>query len=550
MACICPKLNQKVFWTFIIIFVFTIVSLFISTLNYCLCIYKLKSELNDPNIDLSGIGGFRFDYSSTPYNPEYNPNMALGYTGKPIFDCYKGECSYYNEYSCEKEKCTYDEDGYKEDCETITSTCTQTTYEIKYSNSKSCRNTNGKSCDSSSCNKNIDYKSKECFCFRDKDSEEYSPSYSCNADNVIFNWKNNYYYKYILDRGFNYLNNAVPSNQNCPKGMRQCGILDEFGNKLCLPSNFLCPINNVTLIKPENNYKYENYTIDGVTIYITSNAIKDGRVFGGFYVDTDLMINYNIGECQIITTGKISDLLKSHKNILYKDSLNFNPYKDKNIDEKGKAYLKWCIPGVGKERNITKIKELMKVYELNKTANSKVNKLIDNNQMPYFMSLSGLIGIIISLLLVLLSFKYKTNCGLVVSFMFIMIGLSLFFGGSISSIFCQSYFSDLNKLNLDRNIFKVTATLNIIGFCLNLLLLIFIIGFYCKLCKLLPISDSNIYIVDNNYNKFKDKNNKELEKKYDDSQQNNNNDSDSNAYDNFKNNNQPSNTYPLTPDID
>ena len=55
------------------------------------------------------------------------------------------------------------------------------------------------------------------------------------------------------------------------------------------------------------------------------------------------MKNYNIGECQIITTGKISELLNSHKNKLYKNSLNFDPYEDKNIDQKGKAYLKWCI---------------------------------------------------------------------------------------------------------------------------------------------------------------------------------------------------------------
>ena len=549
MICICQNLNPKFFWPFIICFVITIVALFISTLIFCLCNYKFELEINDPNIDLSRLGGFRFNYISTPLIQEYDHKNVLGYTGKPIFDCFKGECQYYKKYPCEVEICEYDEDNQPYDCKTRQTTCSKSTNFFDYYSSNTCRNYNGKYCDTSSCNKQIQYDYKKCACTRETNTEQYSNLYSCTADNVIFNWKNNYYSRGSSSE-FNYLNNAFPSNQNCPNGMKQCGILDELGNKLCLPSNYECPINNVTLIKPENNYKYENYTIDGVTIYYTNDAKEDGRVLGGFYVDTDLMINYNIGECQIISTGKISELLKSHKNILYKDSLNFNPYKDKNIDEKGKAYLKWCIPGVGKERNITKIKELMKVYELNKTANSKVNKLIDNNQMPYFMSLSGLIGTIISLLLVLLSFKYKTNCGFAVSFIFIMIGLFFFFGGSISSIFCQSYFSDLNKLNLDRNIFKVTATLNIIAFCLNLLLLIFIIGFYCKLCKLLPISDSNIYIVDNNYNKFKDKNNKELEKKYDDSQQNNNKDSDSNAYDNFKNNNQPSNTYPLTPDID
>jgi len=42
--------------------------------------------------------------------------------------------------------------------------------------------------------------------------------------------------------------------------------------------------------------------------------------------------------------------MKNHENKLYKKSLNFDPYKDKDIDRKGKAFLKWCIPAVGKKK--------------------------------------------------------------------------------------------------------------------------------------------------------------------------------------------------------
>ena len=38
--------------------------------------------------------------------------------------------------------------------------------------------------------------------------------------------------------------------------------------------------------------------VDGVTIYYTNEAIEDGKVLGGFYVDSDLMRNYNIGRNQ------------------------------------------------------------------------------------------------------------------------------------------------------------------------------------------------------------------------------------------------------------
>ena len=111
--------------------------------------------------------------------------------------------------------------------------------------------------------------------------------------------------------------------------------LDELGNKLCVSSRYSCPINYITLNNSDKNYTYYNYSIGDLTIYYTNEAVNDGKIVGGLYVDSDLMINYNIGECKIITTGKISELLNSHPNKLYRKRLAFNPYKDKDIDKKG-----------------------------------------------------------------------------------------------------------------------------------------------------------------------------------------------------------------------
>ena len=179
-------------------------------------------------------------------------------------------------------------------------------------------------------------------------SDYYSSSYYCTADNMILNWKN-YYYDHSTGY-INYLKDVVPSNEDCPHDMKECGILDELGNKLCISESSPCPINYITLNPTDKNYTYKNITVDGVTIYYTNEAIYDGKVVGGFYVDSDLNINYNIGDCQIIATGKISELMNSHENKLYKKSLTFDPYKSKDIDRKGKAYLKWCIPAVGKKK--------------------------------------------------------------------------------------------------------------------------------------------------------------------------------------------------------
>ena len=341
---------------------------------------------------------------------------------------------------------------------------------------------------------------------------------------------------------FNYSNNAVPANGNCPSNMHQCGILDEFGNKLCYPIGYNCPINYITLNSSDKNYNYKEYTIGGVKIYYTNEAIEDGKVLGGFYVDSDLMIKYNIGECQIIDTSEISELLNSQKNELYRNNLEFDVYKDENIDKKGKAYLKWCIPGVGKERNITLVKQLTLDYELNKTTNINITKFTKGIKVPYFICLPGYIIVTITLIIttILISFRKLMGCGGV------NMGGTIFFSlitlvGSFSSFVTHSELCDVNKSNFNQDIFNTIIRLNITIFWINFPLTIFIIFFICYLTCLneKPLFDKNIK-TDNNYKSLEDKKETELQNKCDnDSEQNNT------PYDNY---NQYSKSFPLTPE--
>ena len=509
------KLYSREFFFSLIILFLWIISFFFSTLKYCLYIYKLKLEENEPNIiDLSGIKSFSFS-KTTSNNPEYNPKISnLGYTGQLIFDCYKGECKY---YGCGK-----------------AGTCNFT----EYSSSKLCRNTEGLSCEA--CNKR--YSSYECSCSHLIDSNEYSKEYSCYADNIIYNWKNLYFNRINqTEFGFNYITNSVPANENCPPDKKQCGILDELGNKLCYPKNLTCPINYVTLNSSDKNYTYEEYTIDGVTIYYTNKAIEDGKVLGGFYVDSDLMRNYNIGECQIITTGKISELLNSHKNKLYKNSLNFDPYKDKNIDQKVKAYLKWCIPGVGKERNITLIKKLMEDFKLNKTTNNNINDNIKGMKIFYFLALPGYIitTIIFTITTILIKLR-KIMCFIGYAFGFTAMPNTLTLFSIIGSMVSHSEFFEINISNFNQNTFKLLIILNITIFWFHILLTIFIIIFFCYIAYIPNIKPTiDIPKGENNYKSLEDKNTTEL--------QNKNNASAFSAYDNY-NKNSNDKTYPLTPE--
>ena len=103
----------------------------------------------------------------------------------------------------------------------------------------------------------------------------------------------------------------------------------------------------------------------------------------------------------------------------------------------------------------------------------------------------------------------------------------------------------MDKIELYHKIFKVSTSLDIITFCLKILLFIAFIAYFCYIC---------IY---RKYSKFKsdyqsDDNIKtnELITKCDDVTPQNNNHSDFKEYDKPRTNNQPSNTntYPLTPE--
>ena len=146
-------------------------------------------------------------------------------------------------------------------------------------------------------------------------------------------------------------------------------------------------------IKNDSKSDYKEFTIDDTTYYYTNKKNETGKIVGGLYADSDLLIKYKEVDCEILETDSISSFLKSNTNSLYKNSLDFNPNEDKNIDSKGKAFLKWCVPGVEKEeKNISIIRELNEIYEYNKTKNKEnIMPIIDNFEKPFFLGLTGYI---------------------------------------------------------------------------------------------------------------------------------------------------------------
>ena len=78
-----------------------------------------------------------------------------------------------------------------------------------------------------------------------------------------------------------FLNNSVLENEECQKGYKKCGKLDDMGNYLCLPENEECPINDIIFSDhPREDLENLNYTYTnlGDKYFYYTNSSKDKPV--------------------------------------------------------------------------------------------------------------------------------------------------------------------------------------------------------------------------------------------------------------------------------
>ena len=470
-----------------------LVSFILTIVNYRISTNSLYYfEKNFPDYNFTGLRDFEFIRKSNNGGKQeyslYSPN--LGNTGKLIFDCYNGLCKYYNQYKCgdSKQLTCYERKDYS------TLSC-----------SRECRISNASNCGLSNCKSG--YASYTTMCSHEKETEEYFDQQSCYADNIIYSWENHYYSSTNATKygRYSYLNGVVPSSESCPSGTKMCGILDNLGNKLCISNSEDCPINYITLDKSNLPYTFKSTTIDNLTIYYTNEATEKGKIVGGLFVDSDLLIKYNKEDCEILATSTISSLLNSQNNKLYRNSLNFDPYKE-DIDQKGKSYLKWCVPGYGKEKSIAKIKKLHDEYLYNISMNENVIPYLDNLQFSTLGNIPGNIDGIFAICIFCFLFyrqnnlnnKYKKDyldrmaatiflCIMCFATFVLIIGIFLF----------RSSRSQLTKAiqQEQKNSFTTIYTNNTICIWINVIIIVFNLGllFYRSRYLVNKTNNQNIY---------------------------------------------------------
>ena len=269
-----------------------------------------------------------FDFIDNISIPEY-PHENLGLTGKLILDCYTGTCI---KEILHKETYT--------SCSDHRSSCTESVYywtEYRPIIDRFC---------SEQC---YEYKSEECNCteeFQEKGTcehkmnDNYIEGKICYAYNTIYFWKGKRY-KILNESIYNYLENAVLKDEECPKGTKYCGILDGNENKLCIKSNLKCPINYISDDEANNNQNYSTFSFGNKTFYYGYNdSLKDKKIVMGLMVETDLYLNEDNYEKEILDLYNISEFLKGNQNLFKNINLGYDPYSEEDIDKKGNSYLK------------------------------------------------------------------------------------------------------------------------------------------------------------------------------------------------------------------
>ena len=304
--------------------------------------FKKLEEIAPEDIYITGIKSFTFTEESEQI--EYKNNIPnLGNTNTIDFDCYKGYCrkeyKYNNYYSyinnnsfttsynflftkinentkkdnnknIKRKIISFNDDyDYDDDDDTYIGN------ELNYICSKECYEEQGKYCNS--CPREYIRSKGECkTAYREKD---YYSSELCFANHLILKWKGFLYSSENATtyKKYSYINSAILPNESCPVNTQLCGVLDDYGNKLCISKLDECPINKVVNSPPSDGYHYSSIDLNSISIYYTNEAIDTGIILEGLFVDSDYKIQYNKG-CDKIDEGTIEELISDNREVYSK----------------------------------------------------------------------------------------------------------------------------------------------------------------------------------------------------------------------------------------
>lgn len=166
----------------------------------------------------------------------------------------------------------------------------------------------------------------------------------------------------------------IAKKEKCEANYKKCGILDTYGNILCIPNNEECPINNILLYsKSSSSPKNDDKTLDNKHIEIKTeneqiekgiiivdilfnnstmyyinedNFIFDNNTFEEYYKNDNISDNKEVDNYikdRLFEQSNIDIYYKDVNNtIYYKNYIGFKNYKDMEflIEETKKDHFK------------------------------------------------------------------------------------------------------------------------------------------------------------------------------------------------------------------
>ena len=411
---------------------------------------KELKGINGDDITISYFNSLNF--TEIDPSPVYSDSsFNLGLAGRLILDCFTGTCKVENFY--------YDDDDneiyYDKD-------------EIDYNCSEQCSYNNSREC---YCPTGYEYSKGKCSRLYD---DSYEKGKYCYADNMIYNWRGKRYHPIINDI-LTYNKYAKLKEEECPIGTKNCGIIDDNENKLCISWDSKCPINYLSENKLNSNQIHSTVNIGNKTFYYTfdeENKMKR-KIIGGLVADSDLYLNKDNGEKVLIDTGTISEFLADNKNLYKEVNLGYDPYKAANIDNKGKSYLRYYY---NNKVDLKKLRRNINIYNKKNYINKEIDEI---RKMAKNTMIFGLISYI-SFLIPIILFVTSKNCGdkaLKVSaaftVIFIIIFVVFYYISFVYICINISKFNELDDLYEDAD--NLPRIINLIILILYLILFVFII---------------------------------------------------------------------------
>ena len=103
-----------------------------------------------------------------------------------------------------------------------------------------------------------------------------------NYDNykIYQTFKDFYVYHALKYSYYDLLKNS--SKNECGENLKQCGILDTYGNKLCLYKDYPCPINEIIIDLKEKSNEYKNKGYKNINYY----PLKKNNNYSIYYTNT------------------------------------------------------------------------------------------------------------------------------------------------------------------------------------------------------------------------------------------------------------------------